>query len=101
LENLSVNESRPIVIENKRRNIGKFLLLKFDEKTPRTMSISLEPCATLVGRLVDEDGVPLGGTHLEALPLPAAIFGPGSRPSFARPTAHFDTRDLFPAAITV
>ncbi len=76
LENLSVNESRPIVIENKRRNIGKFLLLAFDEKTPRTMSITLEPCATLVGRLVDEDGTPVGGTHLEALPLPGGDFWP-------------------------
>ncbi len=76
LENLSVNESRPIVIENKRRNIGKFLLLAFDEKTPRTISITLEPCATLVGRLVDEDGTPVGGTHLEALPLPGGDFWP-------------------------
>jgi beta-lactamase regulating signal transducer with metallopeptidase domain len=68
VENLSLGETRPILIEQKERGIGKFLLLKFDEKTPRTMSITLEPSATLVGRILDEEGVPLGGMHLVAHP---------------------------------
>jgi beta-lactamase regulating signal transducer with metallopeptidase domain len=76
LENLSLHETRPILIEHKERRIGKFLMLKFDEKTPRTMSITLEPSATLVGRLLDADGVPLGATHLEADPLPGGDFWP-------------------------
>lgn len=76
LENFSPNETRPIVIEQKERGIGKFLLLKFDEKTPRTMSVTLEPSATLVGRLLDADGVPLGGVHVTASPLPGGNFWP-------------------------
>jgi beta-lactamase regulating signal transducer with metallopeptidase domain len=74
LENLSLGETRPILIEQKERAIGKFLLLKFDEKSPRTMSITLEPCATLVGRILDEEGVPLGGTHLVAHPYSGRDF---------------------------
>ena len=75
-ENLSLGETRPILIEQKERGIGKFLLLKFDENTPRTMSITLEPCATLVGRLLDADGAALGGVYLTAVPYPGGHFWP-------------------------
>ncbi len=75
-ENLSLGETRPIFIEQKERGIGKFLLLKFGENTPRTMLITLEPCAMLVGRLLDADGVPLGGVYLTASPDPGGHFWP-------------------------
>ncbi len=102
LENLSLGETRPIVIEQKERGIGKFLLLKFDENTPRTMSITLEPSATLVGRLLDADGVPLGGdVSSPHLPIREAIFGRDFRPSSAAPMARSNTRVSSPAVITM
>jgi hypothetical protein len=69
---LSPDESRKIAILHKQRKIGKFLVLKYNQKTPRAMTVTLEPCATLVGRLVDDEGVPFKGVELQASPAPGS-----------------------------
>ena len=47
--NLVPGDVRPIVIRNEKRGLGKFVVLKFDEKTPRTMTVQLEPTAIARG----------------------------------------------------
>ena len=59
-----------VLIHDPRRHIGKLVRIDFGAAAPRTITVRLEPCATVKGRAVDSDGVPLGGVRLEAIPLP-------------------------------
>jgi len=58
LSGLAANESRPLLIEQPQRRIGKAFIFHYDEKAPHTLTVTLEPCATVKGRLVDEEVAP-------------------------------------------
>ncbi|HEV8002373.1 MAG TPA: hypothetical protein VGP63_20960, partial [Planctomycetaceae bacterium] len=83
--NLFPGEKRPVLIRHDGLKLGKFLTVEFSDKTPRSLTVALEPCATIVGRLVDRDGVALRG-QLEGVPRPGGDFWPRLP---ARPT-HVD-----------
>jgi protocatechuate 3,4-dioxygenase beta subunit len=74
LNGLAPNESRPLFIEQSERQIGKVLLFHYDEQAPGTVTVTLEPCATIKGRLLGEDGVLLKHVRLLAM----AHLGDGS-----------------------
>jgi beta-lactamase regulating signal transducer with metallopeptidase domain len=78
--NLTPGEVRPLVIRHEKRGLGKFLALKFDKKTPHSLTVRLEPSATIAGRLVDKDGVTLKGVTLQAVPSPSGDFWPRLSP---------------------
>lgn len=61
LTGLSPNEPETLIICQPERKIGKVLTVSYDEKAPRTLTVTLEPCATVKGRVVDADGVPVKG----------------------------------------
>jgi hypothetical protein len=67
---LSPGEKRTVLIHDAKKHIGKALRIEFGPHTPRSMIVRLEPCATIVGRGVDGDGLPIGGVRLEPLALP-------------------------------
>ncbi len=96
--NLSPNETRPVVIFDKQRDIGKVLMLTFDEKTPRTMTVTLEPSATVTGRIVDEDGAPVTAAGLLAFPLPGGDFWPTLPPGAVQADGRFEYRGLLAGA---
>jgi beta-lactamase regulating signal transducer with metallopeptidase domain len=96
--NLSPNETRPVVIFDKQRDIGKVLMLMFDEKTPRTMTVTLEPSATVTGRIVDEDGAPVTAAGLLAFPLPGGDFWPTLPPGAVQADGRFEYRGLLAGA---
>jgi len=94
--NLAPRERRTIEIYHRERQIGKHLVFTFDEKTPWTMTVTLEPCATLVGRLVDADGVPVRGIEIHASPAPGSwpwLFTPIET---SRADGRFECRGLYP-----
>ena len=66
LTGLAPNELHALFICQPRRKIGKVLTVSYDEKAPRTLTTTLEPCATVKGRLVDENGAPLKGLSISA-----------------------------------
>ena len=68
---LSPGDSRSIVIYDQERNIGKIVRLRYDAKTPRSMTVTLEPCATVKGRLVDQEGRPFQALQVEPQPNPS------------------------------
>jgi hypothetical protein len=72
--NFSPGESRKILIHHAGRNIGRALQVTYDAKQPRSMTARLEPYATLTGRAVDPDGVPLRGLQVEVTPVPDLDF---------------------------
>jgi beta-lactamase regulating signal transducer with metallopeptidase domain len=59
-------ESRPLLINASERHLGKALVLHEDDKSPQVWTVTLEPCATVKGRLLDADGVPIKNAHLSA-----------------------------------
>jgi hypothetical protein len=64
LTGLAPGESRNLAICQPNRKIGKVLTVRYDEKSPPSLTVTLEPCATVKGRLVDEDGVPVKGLRV-------------------------------------
>ncbi len=88
LVNLSPGEKRPILIRNDQLNVGKFLLLDLTEKTPKSLTITLEPCATIVGRLVGPDGIGVQGS-LVGMPRPTGDFWPQLPPVASEPDGKF------------
>ncbi len=64
LSGLVPNESRRLWILQGQRRIGKVFLLQYDEKGANTLTVTLEPCATVKGCLLDQDGVPLKHVRL-------------------------------------
>jgi beta-lactamase regulating signal transducer with metallopeptidase domain len=67
---LAPGEKRNVLIHDAKRHIGKALTIEFGPRTPRSMTVQLERCATVVGRGVDGDGVPVAGVRLEPLVWP-------------------------------
>jgi beta-lactamase regulating signal transducer with metallopeptidase domain len=78
---LAPGEKRIVLIHDAARHIGKALTIEFGPQTPRSMTVRLERCATIAGRGVDGDGVPVGGIRLEPIVWPVenyAVWLPGA-----------------------
>ena len=71
---LAPGEKRIVLIHDAARHIGKALMIEFGPQTPRSMTVRLERCVTVVGRGVDEDGVPVGGVRLEPIVWPVVDY---------------------------
>jgi hypothetical protein len=63
---MASHESRPLLINAPERHLGKVLILHEDDKAPQVRTVTLEPCATVMGRLVDADGVPVKNAGFSA-----------------------------------
>jgi hypothetical protein len=62
---LAPGETRRVWILNRDRKLGKYFELKPGNR-PREMTVKLEPCATLTGRVVDDRGIGLEGIVVNA-----------------------------------
>jgi RNA polymerase sigma factor (sigma-70 family) len=56
------NHPRPLFFRHRGRKLGAAVLFRGDEPMPVT--VRLQRCATLSGRIVDEDGQPRSGVHV-------------------------------------
>jgi protocatechuate 3,4-dioxygenase beta subunit len=65
LNNLPLNVVQPLLIKQNDRKLAKFMTFTLKEQSPRALTVQLEPCANVVGRLVDEDGTPLKGVSVD------------------------------------
>jgi protocatechuate 3,4-dioxygenase beta subunit len=65
ITNLSLNVEQPLLIEQKDRKLAKFIKFTPKGQAPNSLTVQLEPCATVSGRLVDEDGFALKGIAIE------------------------------------
>jgi RNA polymerase sigma factor (sigma-70 family) len=59
--------SRPLVFFHKERNLGFFLKGLRSAETPLT--VRLEPCGSVSGRVVDQDGQPVAGLRVRVVGL--------------------------------
>jgi beta-lactamase regulating signal transducer with metallopeptidase domain/uncharacterized GH25 family protein len=58
------DEKRLLVLYQKERNLGKSLRVSVDNAKQGPITIVLEPCSTLKGRLLDQNGEPIHGGAL-------------------------------------
>jgi beta-lactamase regulating signal transducer with metallopeptidase domain len=65
VRSLAPGETRHVWILNLERKLGKYFDLKPDHR-PREMTVKLEPCATLTGRVVDAEGTGVAGVLIHA-----------------------------------
>ena len=56
---LAPKESRTYQITEWQRKIAKVFTFQYDDKATHALTVTLEPCATVRGRLLDEEGGPL------------------------------------------
>jgi hypothetical protein len=59
---LNVRGSRNLVFRHREKGLGKVLTIRGDETGPLT--VRLEPCGSVLGRLVDKEGKPVPGVSL-------------------------------------
>jgi hypothetical protein len=63
---LAPKESRTYQITQAQRKLAKVFTFKYDDKTSNALTITLEPCAIVRGRLLDEEGSPLKEVQVPA-----------------------------------
>jgi beta-lactamase regulating signal transducer with metallopeptidase domain len=63
---LAPKESRTYQVTQWQRKIAKVFTFDYDDKASNALTITLEPCATVRGRLLDEGGSPLKNVQVYA-----------------------------------
>jgi hypothetical protein len=89
---LERDETRGVWILDRERKLGKYFDLKPGNR-PRELTVKLEPCATLTGRLIDSAGKSVEGILVRAVPVLNRRFN--SSPNFYVPSGS-DGRFIYP-----
>jgi beta-lactamase regulating signal transducer with metallopeptidase domain/protocatechuate 3,4-dioxygenase beta subunit len=100
VSNLPLNIEQPLLIEQRERKLARFLVFTLKEDSPRSMTVKLEPCAKVVGRLVDEEGLPLKGITIQPSMPGGHDFWPTFRTVLCQPDGRFEYPDL-PSGVKV
>ena len=82
------NESRGVLFRSAKPNVGKVQVLHYDAKAARrSVTVKLEPYATIKGRLLDDEGMPLRFVNVGVVARVTTIFcRRGEMVCRARPT---------------
>jgi beta-lactamase regulating signal transducer with metallopeptidase domain len=68
-------QPRNVLCYHKKRNLGAVVEAMVGPNLPTQQQVTLQPCATVTGRLLDDQGDPVTGARLEAWILPRGDFG--------------------------
>jgi hypothetical protein len=85
-----------LLIRHRERNLGKFIKFAPAANRAADLTVTLLPCATLVGRLVDEEGLPFKGIAIDARTLPIEDFTPNLPPIICHSDGTFEYPGLAP-----
>ncbi|HEX7378008.1 MAG TPA: carboxypeptidase regulatory-like domain-containing protein, partial [Pirellulales bacterium] len=72
--NLGPDETRTVVVRHERLNLGKVVKLRVHERPGRSLTVKLEPCATVKGRLLKAGGDPIAAANVNAVVHPNQDF---------------------------
>src|SRR6201991_2489016 len=70
------SEKRTLLFHQKERNIGQAIRVEVAGESPKSITVKLEPCATIRGKLVDGDNRPVTDASLRFDVLPSGDFEP-------------------------
>ena len=90
---LSPDETRTIILHHKQRNLGQVIRVKADEKRRH---VTLQPCATVQGQLVDSDGDPIVGVGIRVDLKPSGDFSRRLEPMTTDAEGRFLHRSIIP-----
>ena len=85
---LGPGEDRVVLVQHEGRKLGKAVRIRPGDDAAGPVTVTLEPLATIVGRVADADGEPISGATVQAQLLP---FGT-NHPSLARVATGSDGR---------
>jgi beta-lactamase regulating signal transducer with metallopeptidase domain/protocatechuate 3,4-dioxygenase beta subunit len=71
---LAPGENRMVLIQNDARKLGKVVHVKPGDDTNGPMTVTLEPLASIIGRVADADGNPCSGARIQTSPEPRGNF---------------------------
>jgi protocatechuate 3,4-dioxygenase beta subunit len=89
-------ENRTVLLHHKTRGLGRGLRIKSDEGDQQPITVKLEPCATVSGRLVAGNEQPVRGVHLRFDISGDGDFGRGLAPIATDAEGRFRRDDVLP-----
>ncbi len=63
--NFGPDETRTLVITHEKRKLGRVVRVRLSDAESNKLAVQLEPCATIVGRLLDKRGEPVRGATIQ------------------------------------
>jgi hypothetical protein len=72
--NLGPNDTRPVLFHHKAKNLGRAITIGPDQIRAASATAQLQPCATVRGRVLHDDGTPFSGLVIEPRVLPFGDF---------------------------
>jgi hypothetical protein len=72
--NLGPTEVRTVLLHSKEKNLGRVITIGPDEVRLGQVDAQLQPCATVTGRVVLDDGSPMSGLNIDPRVLPDGDF---------------------------
>lgn len=73
--NLSPAEERTVVFRHEKRKLGLVARIKTEQAGDQPITVKLQPIGTVIGRLLNAEGIPVAGAKIEPCILPGGDFG--------------------------
>ena len=90
------DETRTVLLHDKRHNLGKTLRVTPADRQAGPITVRLEPCAKVVGHLVDGNGDPVRGSLLRIEIANEGDYGKGLEPTATDGDGRFSHDGLLP-----
>ena len=81
-----------------QKQLGKVLQVTAGDGAPRELTVQLQPCAMVRGRLVDQKQQPITGARIRVAPLPGGDFSPQLNPIATDAEGRFEHKGVLPGA---
>ena len=89
-------EERTLLLYQPKKRLGKVLQVTAADGAPRELTVQLDPCVTIRGRLVDGHGKPITGASIRVRPLPGGDFSPELKPTATDADGRFEHKGVLP-----
>ena len=73
--NFGPTETRTLIVRHPEKKLGRVIAVAPQQAPDGTMTVALQPLATVFGRVLNDDGSPLSGMAITPHVLPSADFG--------------------------
>ena len=94
VRNLYPDEERTVMFRDETRKLGKVIRVRKGDDARGPVVVTLEPLATITGRIVDADGNPVSGATIRPDLLPGGDFSPRLNQVSAGPDGRFTVPDV-------